>query len=145
MVDVSDPAIAQAYSDVRKDTVDTTYAIFGYASNTKIGVQNTGTGGWDEFIGHFKDDEAQFGFIRVTTGDNESKRVKFIFVSWVGETVGPLKRAKVSVHKASVKEIVRDYAAEIHAENRDELDEELAMAKVKKAGGANYEGQKCLI
>ena len=143
MVDVSDSAISQAYADVRNDNNPTTYAVFGYASNTKIGVQKTGQAGWSEFVSHFDDDQAQFGFIRVTTGDSESKRTKFVFVSWVGANVGALKKAKVSVHKASVKEVVRDYAAEVHAESRDDLAEDLVMEKVKKAGGANYEGQKC--
>lgn len=48
-----------------------------------------------------------YGYLRVVSGDSESKRSKFVFISWVGEKVGPLKRAKVSVHKASVKQIIQ--------------------------------------
>jgi len=98
----------------------------------------TGQGGWAEFTKTFDDGVVQFGFVRVTTGDNESKRAKFVFVSWIGSSVGALARAKVSVHKASVKEVIRDFACEIHAETRDELDEEKVLDKVTKAGGANY-------
>jgi hypothetical protein len=137
MVDVSDPALTQAYTNVRSDANPTSWVVFGYDGN-KIVVQATGSGGFGEFQAVFKDDQCQFGFVRVNTGDNESKRAKFVFVSWVGVSVSPLKRAKVSVHKANVKEIVRDYACEIHAENPDELSEQIVMEKVIKSGGANY-------
>jgi len=37
-----------------------------------------------------------------------------------------------------VKGVIRDYAAEVHAEDREELEESKVMAIVIKAGGANY-------
>jgi len=49
------------------------------------------------------DDERLYGFIRVDTGDELSKRVKFVLVTWVGVNVGALKRAKMSIDKAVVK------------------------------------------
>jgi len=137
-VDVTDAALAQAYNDVRSDKVATTWCVFAYQGAKKIVLYATGQGGWDEFTATLKDDVCQFGFVRVMTGDEESKRAKFVFVSWVGQKVGSLQRAKVSVHKANIKQIVRDYAAEIHAEDRADLEESKVMAIVVKAGGANY-------
>ena len=137
MVDVSDPALAQAYQDVRSDSNPTTWAVFGYSGN-KIVLEGSGSGDFAEFSSHFDDSKAQYGFVRVTTGDSESKRAKFVFVAWVGTGVSPLARARVSVHKANVKQVCRDYAAEVHAESREELDEQKVMDKVIKAGGANY-------
>jgi len=104
----------------------------------KIVLYATGQGGWDEFTATLKDDCCQFGFIRVNTGDEESKRSKFVFVSWVGQKVGALARAKVSVHKANIKDVIRDYAVEIHAEDRADIEETKVMGIVVKAGGANY-------
>ena len=139
MADVSDPSVAAAYQEVRSDSNPTTWAVFGYSGKTnKVVLQTKGESGWSDFVNALKDDEAQYGFFRFTTGDSESKRAKFLFVSWVGANVGRLVRARVSVHKADVKSIVRDYAAEIHAEERAELDEEKAKDKVVKAGGAAY-------
>jgi len=138
MADVSDPALAQAYADVRNDSNPTTYAVFGYQGNNKIVCQATGSGDFSEFVEKFEDNQAQFGFVRVISGDSESKRAKFVFISWVGTGVGALARAKVSVHKAKVKEIVRDYAVEIHAEERGDISEETVMERVVKSGGANY-------
>jgi len=138
MVDVSDANIAQAYADVRNDSNPTTWLVLHYVSNGKVGLQSTGTGNYQEFVREFDDKKAQFGYFRVTTGDSESKRAKFLFVSWVGTNVGSLAKAKVSVHKAKIKEVIREYAAEVHAEEREELNEDTVTDKIVKSGGANY-------
>lgn len=40
------------------------------------------------------------------TGDELSKRAKFAFVTWIGPSVSALKRARVSIDKALVKEVI---------------------------------------
>jgi hypothetical protein len=52
------------------------------------------------------DDERVYGFVRIETGDELSKRAKFVLVSWVGSNVGALKKAKMSTDKAFVKEVI---------------------------------------
>jgi len=44
--------------------------------------------------------------VRIETGDELSKRAKFALITWVGERVSPLKKAKVSTDKADVKRII---------------------------------------
>jgi len=53
-----------------------------------------------------QDDERLYGFARVDTGDELSKRVKFVLVTWVGVNVGALKRAKMSIDKSVVKTVI---------------------------------------
>jgi len=132
-----DSSVKQAYEDVRNDKNPTTWALFGYKDKGTITLQATGSGSLSELTGKLQPAEAQYGFIRLIT-DEETKRSKFVFISWVGEEVGRLLRAKVSVHKASVKEVVRDFAVEIHAEKKEELSEAQVLQAVIKAGGANY-------
>eukprot|EP00727_Mastigamoeba_balamuthi_P001370 m51a1_g1123 hypothetical protein (145) ;mRNA; f:188348-189329 len=140
MADVSNSDIATAYADVVADANPTTWAVFGYESKTsnKLILQGRGEGGIDELKALLKDDECQFAYIRLTVGDNESKRAKFVFISWVGEEVSPIRRAKMSVHKADVKTIIKNFAVEIHATRQDEVNEEILRERVIKAGGANY-------
>ena len=140
MADVSDSELKAAYEDVRSDNSDTNWVVYGYEGNSKIVKKASGSGGLDELKGSLEDDQVHYGYLRVTSGDNESKRSKFVFISWVGERVGPLKRAKVSVHKASVKQIIQSYAIEVHAEKQEELIEEDILTRVRKAGGADYSG-----
>ena len=62
--------------------------------------------GIDEWHSHLSDDEVQFALLKFIMGDRESKRPKFVFISWIGPNVGVMKKAKVSIHKASVKEFI---------------------------------------
>ena len=53
----------------------------------------------------FLDDGRVYGYVRFETGDEMSRRAKFAFITWIGPSVSPLKKAKVSTDKAFVKEI----------------------------------------
>lgn len=50
------------------------------------------------------DDNRIYGYVRVETGDELSKRAKFVLITWIGPKVSPLKKAKVSTDKAFLKE-----------------------------------------
>ena len=52
------------------------------------------------------DNERIFAYLRVITGDALSKRAKFAFITWIGPNVGPIKRAKVSIEKSLVKDVI---------------------------------------
>ncbi len=47
-----------------------------------------------------------FGFVRLTMGDEMSKRAKFVLITWCGDEVGALKRAKMSTDKLLIKDII---------------------------------------
>lgn len=46
-----------------------------------------------------------YAYVRLETGDEMSKRVKFVLITWVGIGVRPLKKAKVSTDKTLIKEL----------------------------------------
>jgi hypothetical protein len=71
-------------------------ALFKYEGKKKIVYVSKGDGGLNELAGNFADDECAFAFLRLTVGDEESKRAKFVLVSWCGEKVGALARANMS-------------------------------------------------
>ncbi|XP_009645505.1 coactosin-like protein [Egretta garzetta] len=87
------------------------------------------------------DDVRLFGFVRFTTGDAMSKRVKFALITWIGEDVSGLQRAKTGTDKTLVKEVVQNFAKEFVISDHKELDEEYIKNELKKAGGANYDAQ----
>ena len=51
--------------------------------------------------------ERVYGFVRIETGDELSKRAKFAFITWIGENVPALQKAKVSTDKAAVKQVIQ--------------------------------------
>jgi len=133
MANVEDPKIAQAYQDIRKDATGVNWVILKYSNPTTLQVESTGSGGPAEAIGHLRDDECQYGFYKITfKGDDETTRTKFALFSWAGEKASALKKAKMSVHKASVKSVFTDFAVDIHTSNKDELSEEHVLARIKK-------------
>ena len=55
---------------------------------------------------NFIDTERLYGYLRMCTGDEMSKRAKFTLVTWIGNDVSALKRAKISIDKALVKDVI---------------------------------------
>lgn len=141
MADVSDPKIRELYEDVRDDNTETSWVKLVYSDGKTLVVDGSGSGGIEELNATFGDDECAYAYVRIITGDEESKRAKFVLVTWAGENAKPMQRAKMSVHKASVKEIWRDFAVELHGAEADDLKPETVLDIVVKAGGANYMGQ----
>jgi len=138
MADVSDVQIEEAYNEVRADNNDTSYAVIGYqGTSSKIVLQHKGSGDWNEFVSHFKDNEVQYGYARLIT-DQERRSSKFVLVAWVGSNVSVIRKGKSSVHKASVKEKWKEFAVEKLADNHDDLNEQTILQQVVSAGGANY-------
>ena len=128
--------ISQAYEDVRSDQTETEWAVCKYEDND---IKLTGTGkGWDEFKSSFGAGDRGFGFIRIETGDELSKRAKFVLLTWVGPGVSMIKKAKMSVDKTLVKEVILNYSVEIQLDNENEFDYDYFKEQLVKAGGANY-------
>ena len=136
-----DGAAVDAYNAVRSDSDPTNWAYLKYTGSNSIGVGGTGAGGLNELASHFADNDAGYGYLRVTTGDNESKRAKFVLIAWCPDNAPIMRKAKVSVHKADVKAVFKEFALEVLASDRGDLNEEKITADVIKAGGANYMGQ----
>ncbi|KAL2093071.1 hypothetical protein ACEWY4_010383 [Coilia grayii] len=132
-------ACREAYNLVRDDNTETNWAAFKYEGSTIVPAGH-GTD-YEEFKSHCTDDARLFGFVRFTTGDAMSKRAKFTLITWIGENVSGLQRAKISTDKTLVKDVVQNFAKEFMISERRELEEDYIRDELKKAGGANYDAQ----
>ncbi|PSN48820.1 Coactosin-like protein [Blattella germanica] len=128
--------IKAAYEDVRSDSSDTEWAVFKFDGN-HIVCSAKGTQ-FEKFREQFGEDERAFGYIRIQMGDEMSKRQKFLFLTWVGPSVGVIKRAKMSTDKAMVKDVVVNFAVELQLENLNEFEIDNFRDQLIRAGGANY-------
>jgi len=143
MADVSDLQIQEAYQDVRADKTDTNWLLLDYETDRsdKLTVTQTGTGGLAELREVLQESRASYAYVRVTfSNDKESQREKFILVVWIGPQCKIMRKAKISVHLADVKTVLRVYSIEVPAEKKDDLNEEPIVKKLRKAGGASYDG-----
>ncbi|KIM86733.1 hypothetical protein PILCRDRAFT_815983 [Piloderma croceum F 1598] len=143
MADLSDPRIQEAYQDVRSDKSDTNWVLLDYETDRsdKLTVTQTGTGGLTELREVLQEGRASFAYVRVTyANDKESQREKFILIVWIGPECKVMRKAKISVHAADVKTVLRVYAIEVAAEKKEDLIEDPIVKRLRKAGGASYDG-----
>ncbi|KXJ17715.1 Coactosin-like protein [Exaiptasia diaphana] len=102
----------------------TVMALFGYSDNEQIVHLKSGVD-YCDFLGAFADDQRLYGFARIETGDEMSKRAKFVFITWIGDNVSPLKKAK-------------NFAIEVLTSDVNDLKYETLQSQVDKVGGAHY-------
>ncbi|KAK2841739.1 hypothetical protein Q5P01_011939 [Channa striata] len=132
-------ACREAYNQVRDDNTDANWAAFKYEGSR---IVPAGQGAdYEDFKRMCTDDARMFGFARITTGDAMSKRAKFVLITWIGEGVSGLQRAKISTDKTLIKEVCQSFAKEIMVSDPRELEEDYIRQELKKAGGANYDAQ----
>ena len=141
MSDCSDPAIREAYEQVRSDKDETNWFLITYAegSDKVWALLAKGTGGLDELKEHLNDEFRGFGYLRCTTGDDLSKRSKFVFITYCGEKVRLIHRTKLTVHKADVQRVIDQTSISVDASRPDELTMEDINDRLYKAGGAHYD------
>ncbi|KAJ7266888.1 actin depolymerizing protein [Mycena haematopus] len=143
MADVSDPTIDEAYQDVRSDKSETNWLLLDYESDRsdKLKLTSTGSGGLTELREVLDDGKAQYAYARVAySNDAQSTREKFILVVWIGPQCKVMRKAKISVHMSDVKAALRVYSIEVAAREKDDLNEDPIVVRLRKAGGASYDG-----
>jgi len=134
---VDKDAIKEAYNEVMADKNNVEWAAFTFDTSNTLGVTATGDD-FATFKSHFGPDDRGFGYIKIMTGDEMSKRSKFVFCTWVGPNVSVMKKAKMSTDKALLKEIITNLSVELLIETAAEFTPEHFKAEVDKAGGARY-------
>ncbi|KAI7891864.1 uncharacterized protein EV154DRAFT_551186 [Mucor mucedo] len=143
-LNVSDPALTEAYDDVRDDKTETNWVFFDFADGKpdRLRVAGSGSGGLSEFVSQLKPEVAGWGYIRMNMSNDEySQRIKFVLVPWCGEKVGIMRKAKLSIQISDVKNICRNFHIEVPASHTHDLSEDEVMTRLRRAGGANYDRQ----
>ena len=139
-LDLSDPALKEAIAKVRSDDHPATSCVFGYEGKAKIVCKSVGEGKCFDCLDDLEDSEVSYALLRVAnTRDQESKTVKFVFICYVGPSVGGMQRGRVGGHKGDVKEMVGQSHVDIQTDDKDEISEQTITDKLKKASGANYD------
>lgn len=125
-------ACRAAYNLVRDDGSAVIWVTFKYDGSTIVPGEQGAE--YQHFIQQCTDDVRLFAFVRFTTGDAMSKRSKFALITWIGENVSGLQRAKTGTDKTLVKEVVQNFAKEFVISDRKELEEDFIKNELKKAG-----------
>ncbi|KAI0424426.1 hypothetical protein F5Y09DRAFT_335773 [Xylaria sp. FL1042] len=137
------PEILAAYDAVRSDKDETNWLLISYAGavGDKLKLSGTGRGGLPELAAQLDDAQAQYGYVRVEyANDTESKRVKFALVVWIGANTKVMRKARVSFEAGNVKKVLSHHSIQVDARDRGDLDEGEIVTRLRRAGGADYNG-----
>ncbi|EQK98748.1 ADF-like domain-containing protein [Ophiocordyceps sinensis CO18] len=143
MSGLDSPDIAAAYEAVRSDKDAATWLLISYAPDSnRLALSQTGTGApLAELAAALDDTQVQYGYARVEyANDAESTRVKFALVVWIGEGTKVMRKARVSVESGDVKRALAHHSVALTASDRAEPDHDDVVARLRKAGGADYNG-----
>jgi len=105
------------------------------SDQNKLSLLGQGNGGTDELVQHLQDDIVAYGLVRLIERVDESDTVKFAFISWVGDNIPRMLRARLGTHSGAVKEFFHPYHVDINATQKSEVSEDIVMDKVKRAAG----------
>lgn len=139
--DCSAPEIAQAYEAVRNDRDETNWMLITWAEGSKDKVwtlAGQGTGGLAELKEKLSDEFIGFGYIRVISGDEMSRRPKFVMIKFVGKKNKLNRKANINLQRGEVEKVLSQTNVSLEVDSVDELTEEDVMDRVDKAGGAKY-------
>jgi len=139
-LELDETAIITAVAELRDDANPIDYVLLGYEDKSKIVLKAQGSGGLQELRETLDEDSVAYCLFRFMAGDQESKRVKFIFLTYIGQNVGGMAKGRSAGHKGDVRGLLGQSHLQINADgDRDEFTQEEVASKVKKASGANYD------
>ncbi|CAF3152083.1 unnamed protein product [Rotaria socialis] len=137
-VDLSSVEIQEAWQQVRNDASDDNWILLSYGDNGDIVLSGKGTGGLIEMKTQLNENQVYYGVARVrAVDDHGSKRAKFVFITYVGTGVTPIRRARVSTHKHEFERFFNGYHIQVYANSEDDLSEESITASLHACAGAH--------
>ncbi|KAK0634185.1 hypothetical protein B0T14DRAFT_599276 [Immersiella caudata] len=143
MSGVDAPEILAAYEAVRSDKEPVNWLLISYAAPTgaALTLSATGSGGLSELAEHLDDTQVQYAYARVEyANDAESKRIKFAFVVWIGSNTKVMRKARAGIESGAVKKVLSHHSIQVDAGEKRDLDEGEIVKRLRKAGGADYNG-----
>jgi len=141
-VDLTDPSIVEYYIKVRNDYDPLNWVIYSYDTEVKnkVKVHSSGEGDFSEIVDHAPDNIPVYIYFKYLFGD--TKRARFILVSFVPDSFHGIQKSKVLGHRSAVQEFFKYFAFSWDIKDITDLEESTVVEKLLKSGGANYSVQE---
>ena len=66
--------------------------------------------------------------------------MKFVLIVWIGGSTKVMRKARVSIESGEVKRVLGHHSIQVDARDKGDLDEKEIVVRLRKAGGADYNG-----
>ena len=133
------PELAGAIADVRNDATPTDWCLCGFDGSgaaMEMRMVGSGSGGVAALSALLSAEGLYYGLVRTTEAIDASVTVKFVFISFIGESVAPMRKAKVSTLKGTITVAFEPFHAELlNASTKDEATEATVLELLKKSDG----------
>jgi len=129
--------IRAAIQDVRSDATATNWVLLTYngPNSDHVILLGKGSGGSAELLSHLKDDNVAYGLVRQVERFDDSNRVMFAYINWVGENIQRMLKARLGTHSGAIKSLIAPYHADIDATNHSEISPEIITIKIRDTMG----------
>jgi hypothetical protein len=126
-----------AIADVRADSSDTKWALFGHHEGNPNEIECIGVGSGDpeEMASYMNDSQNMYGLVRLEQTFDMSTTVKFVYVILVGKDVPFVKKGKYGVVQGAIEEHFSSYHVVVEVDTRDEVTSELIETKLQETSG----------
>lgn len=108
-------------------------ATYKEGSKTEIVLVEQGEGGFADLVAKLPDDGIRYGVCNYTSGG----RRRTFFLSWIGEGVAGMARARAGMHRQGVLNAFEGIVGDVHATDRDEVSEDNVKAALAAAVGSS--------
>ncbi|MGA5499422.1 coactosin family protein [Streptomyces cinereoruber] len=123
--------VKDAYETVRRSDSSIRWATFVYSGNVLV-LDQTGSD-HEAFLARLPQDAPVFAYYRAEVPVADATRTRFAFITWVGSNTSPLKKGKIPVDKPAIKQIIKDFSADITTSDPAELAYERIQDKLSAA------------
>lgn len=138
-IDLSDENIDDTWKALGEKGAVENWMLLNFVDKTKLQVVSKGKGGLAELKEQLKDDEVMFAILRVGAEDRKesltSTRQKFMMITWIGPSVGIMKKAKVGPQREELIRILPGLQFFLGASELEEVDMQNLAARLLAAGG----------
>ena len=116
---------------MKVDSTPNDWVIFTFdAQSNQLVVDGTGSGGHAELMDAFQEDKCQFALLRLI--EQETNRVKFVMITWVGSDVKQVVQARSNGKRAEASKAIGAINVEIRAlRSRENLDLDYIWTQIK--------------
>lgn len=122
---------AARVTEVKSDYSELDWVVFDFdKAAKKVNFGAWGGGGLEEMCEYIDDGKVQYGLLRLL--EEGRRRVKFVFLVWLGPSSGVITKARSQTHKAAIMADIGQFHLELISENRDELSLDEIWKRLKK-------------